>query len=1379
MLNYRTAAAGNATTARAMAEYQRGETEAPEEQRRMAAYYGEVMSPSLDGDLSAIPRQDMTPEIAKLLRIDTSRALSVNEAANLMTGLRADGQAIEGKNTFSNTANKVRIAYVDFVFTAPKSFSIARAFAPTEEERAALDKIHTDAVHKTMAYIETQIGLATKGRSGRHGEDPGHITYVEYLHQIARPTVAIPRLENGVGTTEIIPIKGDRIAGDMDTHSHIVTPNIVLTDHGRVAAIPLQKLKGRIHEFGAIYQGFLSTGLQARGSKVEIEKETWMLRLSSVPKSICDVFSKRTRGAGELRAKEYAAKADLDWNTMTADQKSSFLKHGVGATRLSKIPSDTESWTKQAKEEGYKHQSVFNQSRGQAPASAAERQWRAYEASLGYIEEKLVNRASFKGDMLRTAAAKGFILSGMVDPAHDIRAVRDGYFTEGIRQDGKMTAVESGRIGEDQFATFTTTKHLRQEAEAIALIREAASDKSVALSPDAVERAVKASVADAAAAGRRLDFTTPAGKQQREMIDRIAASGRASVSVGVAGSGKTTLLDPLVRAWKEDGRDVYGTTLAWRQTHELADVGIQKGRGRKKRLLESDTEYLKTVGLSEDRTMALAAFIRRIDAGHIAPNERSVVVVDEIARVGTAQMLRLVQLQKRYGFQLVGLGDDQQVNAIEAGATIRLFERALGKEAIPELLITVRQENKDERDITTMFRDGRAAEALDLKKANNTLVIEPGGYEEVITRAVDLWQNRIQANSGRKDYSLGMSAPTNADARAIAAEIRVRRRKNGEVGPDRIKVEAIDQNGEQYKLPIADGDHLRLFMRTNASFGNGKHGVIGDNGSVVEVQRIHKQGLLFKNQHGHVGLVKWERMTDRTTGRIMLTYGDAVTIDTEQGATRTESILALPSGSQAVHKLTAYSGGSRHRQNYFIITSDGAERQEILERRPLGDPRNVADQPTWEKAILRNMARNFSRDERKQLAHDTLDQAHGIRHGAIGAKKAIWHRPEATRPITAPASSGLPRPRLEPVVPKVKQTSKTDAIADFADALSRAGLRLKGPPEMDGRFHRVAIDGDRGKWMNGSYVGHLDGNTPSGYIYNFNTNEGIRWRALPQTQELPGAEKQARTQLVPDRQKHEKDLLAKEVDAAQRSQEAWDRARPVRRHPYLERKGVSPHGLRVDSRDNLLVPMRDADGTLWNLQHINAEGENRFLRGGRRHGLFHMLGRPVEGEAVVIAEGYATAATLRETTFLTSVVAFDSENLTLVAKSLLERYPKSQLVFGAGNDEHLTQRDPPLPNVGIKGSPEAASLQKRISPPYFAGSNDTDWNNYAARHGKPAVRESFARAGVNMPTKPHKREITQEQREAARLKAPAPSSELTQRAVKQQRNYTHNKGLHH
>src|SRR4029077_4405936 len=101
-----------------------------------------------------------------------------------------------------------------------------------------------------------------------------------------------------------------------------------------------------------------------------------------------------------------------------------------------------------------------------------------------------------------------------------------------------------------------------------------------------------------------------------------------------------------------------------------------------------------------------------------------------------------------------------------------------------------------------------------------------------------------------------------------------------------------------------------------------------------------------------------------------------------------------------------------------------------------------------------------------------------------------------------------------------------------------------------------------------------------------------------------------------------------------------------------------------------VIPAFDADGKLWSVQYVNSDGSKRFARESRKEGCFHVVGStdPVgdlkKADAIVVAEGYATAATLRSLHAETGdplrrvafVAAFDAGNAPHVARVLRERH---------------------------------------------------------------------------------------------------------------------------
>lgn len=165
--------------------------------------------------------------------------------------------------------------------------------------------------------------------------------------------------------------------------------------------------------------------------------------------------------------------------------------------------------------------------------------------------------------------------------------------------------------------------------------------------------------------------------------------------------------------------------------------------------------------------------------------------------------------------------------------------------------------------------------------------------------------------------------------------------------------------------------------------------------------------------------------------------------------------------------------------------------------------------------------------------------------------------------------------------------------------------------------------------------------------------------------------------------------LAEHEGAAAEALSLWEgNARNVTipdQAPYLVRKGVGAYGVRFMHPGTLLIPLRDASGKLWNLQHIaptkptNGAPEKRFLKGGRKSGLWHLVGEPPSGGSasplpavLLIAEGYATAATLHEATGYPVAVAFDAGNLVHVARALRQLYPAALLVL-CGDDDRDTE----------------------------------------------------------------------------------------------------------
>jgi putative DNA primase/helicase len=180
---------------------------------------------------------------------------------------------------------------------------------------------------------------------------------------------------------------------------------------------------------------------------------------------------------------------------------------------------------------------------------------------------------------------------------------------------------------------------------------------------------------------------------------------------------------------------------------------------------------------------------------------------------------------------------------------------------------------------------------------------------------------------------------------------------------------------------------------------------------------------------------------------------------------------------------------------------------------------------------------------------------------------------------------------------------------------------------------------------------------------------------------------------------------ARHAAAAIRAQEIWDAAKPATDHPYLTRKGVLAHGLRVGKweridpdtgefitvTDNgLILPLRDRTRKLWSLQCIHPDPDHNkiYLRDGAKRGNFFSIGsKPLQrdGQNVfVLVEGYATGASVHECTGDMVIVCFDTGGLLPVAKLLRERQPDAVIIFAADNDTETEG------NPGVRAARKAA-----------------------------------------------------------------------------------------
>ena len=244
--------------------------------------------------------------------------------------------------------------------------------------------------------------------------------------------------------------------------------------------------------------------------------------------------------------------------------------------------------------------------------------------------------------------------------------------------------------------------------------------------------------------------------------------------------------------------------------------------------------------------------------------------------------------------------------------------------------------------------------------------------------------------------------------------------------------------------------------------------------------------------------------------------------------------------------------------------------------------------------------------------------------------------------------------------------------AQLIDAMRAAGLQPPDEILMDGKIHRFRSGtkgepghGDKPGW----YLVFGDG-IPAGRFGCWRAGMEITWRAdvgrkLTEFEEMSHARRISESKVLREAAQERQHQVASET-----VEKIWlsgGAAHPD--HPYLKRKGIQTHGVRITGDGRLMAPLYDADGTLSTLQYIDEQGGKLYHPGGQTGGKFWQIGTMDEPGTLFVAEGFATAATIHETSDRPVVVAYSASNLVPVTGTLREMYGSTQdIVIVADHD---------------------------------------------------------------------------------------------------------------
>ena len=873
-----------------------------------------------------------------------------------------------GDKLTQNAGGERRSAGLDMTFSADKSVSALWAVADPEL-RSEIERAHNDAARSALE--ETVL---------RH--------------------CAYTRIRNRAGEIEVLPADisaamfqhGTSRDNDPQLHTHCVIFNAARTHRdGRYRALHQHPAYSWMKAAGAVYRNALAWSLRERlGIPMEqYGRDGEFTRIAGMPGDLTGHWSKR-------RAAIIAAAREMGF-TVQGNAPRAAAANKI--TRAGKSPDNDPEirharWRGEA--EGYVERELLIASLLGTAEETTQEQVRA----LTEILEDLPNRLTREEAVFRLpdiVERVGNATAGLLNRDAVATSIERVLLSPEVVRLTRPPRSAEGRADMAHTRLYSTRHNLEMEMK----VREMAEGMAVPVSPSGIEdmaddtgqslpaRAVEAKVTGLLEAGY------PLSAEQINAIRSVTSSaGRVAIIEGAAGSGKTTTLRPIADLYREHGRSIIATAVAWRTAVALGnDVDARP--------------------FCVDKLLRLAA------RGGIEIDGDTTIIVDEAGMLSTRQAHHILQLSERHGAKIVFAGDTQQQQPVGAGPGLRLIRDAVGsvrvdrirrqKADLEDILVHVHGETPERARLladsmgeedrgrvvadyeamedkpvftpwqvaaSEALRDGDAASAIEAHHLRGRFHI---GYDEqnTLTRLVDDWDRYRRANPGKSAVVL---ARTRAEVRALSHLMRQRRfaaQPDGDRGDaDRVTVmvsRGTEDDRATSPLEIMRGDCLRIgATHWEKQLFNGTV-VTVDDFKVQKAEAGVEPGVLIRarTEDGRSVSFRHDEIRD-WYGNIRLDHGYALTITSAQGLTVDRTFLladARPS------RETIYPAATRHREALDIYVNRAPLALDIADRRADDDQ----EAAVTDTEIREYLAERWSRSQPKEAALDYM--ADGVWQG--------------------------------------------------------------------------------------------------------------------------------------------------------------------------------------------------------------------------------------------------------------------------------------------------------------------------------------------------------------------------------------------------------------
>jgi len=660
------------------------------------------------------------------------------------------------------------------------------------------------------------------------------------LGYLERRAVRVRRGRNGM---RVLPAEGfvaatfrhrASRAGDPQLHTHAVVANMGLGPDGRWTALDARPVYAHAMAAGCLYQAALRARLTAELGVTWAPVCDGLAELDGVPTDVLRAFSRR-------RVEIEAEVARHGTSGPTATQAAAL------ATRRRKDRNvDAEmlrrDWARRAADLGFDPAGVVGRHRS---PTLRRTQVAAIYDYLASSEGLTARRSSFAAPDVVGAIASA-LPAGLDIDVEGIETLAARFLDS-----DRVVALASS-----EERRWSTTELLATERRLVALAQG--------------RRRAGRGVADSEALSHACLGRPSLTDEQRTAVRRLTSEGDGIVVlIGVAGAGKTFALRTCADAWRASGAPVCGAAVARRAARELeTGAGIP--------------------------STSISALLIQLDDRPLQTG--TVLVVDEAGMTGTRALAALAEAVDAADGKLVLVGDDRQLEAIDAGGAFRALARRG-----PSIQLTQnrRQVHGWERDAAAALRDGDPRAAL-VAYARHDRITVTHRDEEARQRLISDWI----AQGATEDVVML------AHRRRDVADLNLRARRHLRIA-SRLGIEEARCAAGR----IATGDVL--IVRQNLP----SHDLAnGDRGTVRSVDRRGRVVLDVRDTTVELGADVLLGRTHR--GEPVLQYGYALTGHSAQGLTARRALVLADPGVGRDWLYTAMTRGRDANQLYLVARLD-------------------------------------------------------------------------------------------------------------------------------------------------------------------------------------------------------------------------------------------------------------------------------------------------------------------------------------------------------------------------------------------------------------------------------------------------------------------------